>query len=142
MWRQARRCWRAQRADTSHHDALTTPRFEVFYTKLKSRHEVIYPLNISLGGVLPQGGGDQERQRVGGQGVSLGHFANAPGKTAGSLILRQRLRTRTKIESKMTGKKPYQVSISLTTPSAIFVSREKRREERSWTLSTKRAGGA
>ena len=64
--------------------------FNAFYTKLESRHEVSYPLDVSLGGVLPQGGGDQEGQRVGGQGVPLGHFANAPGETAWSLILRQR----------------------------------------------------
>ena len=43
---------------------------------------------------------------------------------------------------KMAGKKSYQVSISLTTPSTIFESREKSSEERRWTLSTKPAGGA
>ena len=37
---------------------------------------------------------------------------------------------KTQTKYKMAGRKPYQVSISLTTPSAIFESREKSSEER------------
>ena len=70
-------------------------------------------------------------------GISRMHLE----KKLGTNILPQWYR-KTQTKSKMAGKKPYQVSISLTTPSAIFESIEKRREERRWTLSTKRAGGA